>query len=126
MSDMSDVVIGEGVSISGEIKNAQTVVINGTADVTVAAEQIIVGATGQMKGKVSAQLVEVEGTLEGIIDSSTLCVRSTGAATGTISYQDVEIEIGGRILGELSNVSQAPSAPRKKGKKATANEGEEG
>ena len=124
MSDMSDVVIGEGVVISGEISNAQTVVINGSADVTISAEQVIVGANGQMKGKVSAQLVEVEGTLEGMIDSTTLCVRSTGSATGTISYQDVEIEIGGRILGELRNVADTP--PARKKKKAAAAENEEG
>ena len=124
MSEMGDVVVGEGVVLSGEIQNAQTVIINGTADATIAAQQIIVGANGVMKGKLTAQLVEVEGMVEGTIDSNTLSVRSTGSATGNISYNDVEIEIGGRILGELRNVAESSTSTssRKKKKAAAAEE----
>ena len=126
MSEMGDVVIGEGVVLNGEIQNAQTVIINGSADTTVSAQQVIVGANGIMKGKITAQLVEVEGIIEGTIDSNTLSVRSTGSATGNISYNDVEIEIGGRILGELRNVAEAStSSSSRKKKKADAKAEEE-
>ena len=125
MSEMGDVVIGEGVVLSGEIQNAQTVIINGAADTTISAQQVIVGANGTMKGKVTAQLVEVEGVIEGTIDSNTLSVRSTGSATGNISYNDVEIEIGGRILGELRNVAENSTSTSSRKKKKSAEKAED-
>ena len=47
------VVIGHGVSINGEIKKADEVQIDGSADIVVKTDNLVIGATGDCKGRVN-------------------------------------------------------------------------
>ena len=50
------VVIGHGVTINGEIKKADEVQIDGEADVTMKTDNVVIGATGDCKGKISGDI----------------------------------------------------------------------
>ena len=96
------VVIGNGVSITGEIKKADEVQIDGEADVTMKTDNLVVGVTGQCKGTVETHNADIWGAFDGDIKASgTLTIQEQGKATGTIEYQSLQIKLGGKLSGEL-------------------------
>ena len=96
------VVIGNGVTLSGEIKKADEVQIDGEADVTMKTDNLVVGVTGQCKGTVETHNADIWGVFDGDIKASgTLTIQEQGKATGTIEYQSLQIKLGGKLSGEL-------------------------
>jgi cytoskeletal protein CcmA (bactofilin family) len=78
------------------------------------AEEVLIGPTGRITGRVSAKVIDVRGQLHNtIVSESSLIVRSTGKIVGKIHYSEIEIEKGGEIEGTLSQgaepASNAPS-----------------
>ena len=61
----SKVIIGNGVKLKGDITDADEVQIDGTADVTMSADNLIVGGTGNLKGTIQADNADVWGNIDG-------------------------------------------------------------
>ena len=96
------VVIGNGVSINGEIKKADEVQIDGEADITVKTDNLVIGATGNCKGNIETHNIDIWGVCEGTITSSgTLTIQESGTASGVIEYQNLQIKLGGQISGDI-------------------------
>ncbi len=75
----SKVIIGNGVKLKGEITYADEVQIDGSADVTMSADNLIVGGTGSLKGTIQEQ----------------------GFVSGSVEYQNLQIKLGGKINGDV-------------------------
>ena len=96
------VVIGDGVSISGEIKKADEVQIDGEADVTMKTDNLVVGVTGQCKGNIETHNADVWGEFNGDIKASgTLTIQEQGTVSGSIEYQSIQIKLGGQLNGDI-------------------------
>ena len=96
------VVIGNGVSITGEIKKADEVQIDGEADVTMKTDNIVIGNTGKCKGNIETQNADVWGSFDGDLKASgTLTIQEEGEVTGTIEYQKMQIKLGGKLSGDI-------------------------
>ena len=96
------VVIGHGVQISGEIKKADEVQIDGEADVTMKTDNLVVGATGECKGEIETHNADIWGAFDGDIKASgTLTVQEQGKVSGKIEYQSLQIKLGGKISGDI-------------------------
>ena len=96
------VIIGEGVTIKGEITNANEVQIDGTADVVIKTDNLTVGSTGDLKGTIETEHADRWGKVDGNIKvNSTLTVQELGSALGKIEYSKLQIKLGGEISGEL-------------------------
>ena len=96
------VVIGDGVSISGEIKKADEVQIDGEADVTMKTDNLVVGVTGQCKGNIETHNADVWGEFNGDIKASgTLTIQEQGTVSGSIEYQSIQIKLGGKLNGDI-------------------------
>ena len=96
------VVIGQGVSINGEIKKADEVQIDGEADVTMKTDNLVVGATGDCKGDIETHNADIWGTFDGDIKASgTLTIQEQGKVSGKIEYQNLQIKLGGQISGDI-------------------------
>ena len=96
------VVIGNGVSITGEIKKADEVQIDGEADVTMKTDNITIGTTGKCKGNVETHNADIWGSFDGDLKASgTLTIQEAGVATGTIEYQKMQIKLGGKLSGDI-------------------------
>jgi cytoskeletal protein CcmA (bactofilin family) len=126
MSNQSDslesVVIGDGVVVKGTFTVPSKAVVNGVIEGDLTAEEVLIGPTGRITGRVSAKVIDVRGQLHNtIISEKNLIVRSTGKIAGKVHYSEIEIEKGGEIEGSLSqdsndlasiesSASQAPAA----------------
>ena len=96
------VVIGNGVSITGEIKKADEVQIDGEADVTMKTDNIVIGTTGKCKGNIETHNADIWGSFDGDLKASgTLTIQEAGVATGTIEYQKMQIKLGGKLSGDI-------------------------
>ena len=102
----ANVVIGNGVVIKGEILQADTVQIDGTADVTMTTENLMIGVNGHLKGDLTSHHVEVWGKLDGNIKvTGTLTVQEAGVVSGNLEYENLQVKLGGQITGDV-NVSK--------------------
>lgn len=105
-------VVGEGVTLSGNFVVPNSATISGTIEGDLTAREILVGASGVLKGKVTADLVDVRGEIhENVVSSKALYVRSTGKVIGAVEYAEIEIEKGGDLQGSLNKISAAVSVP---------------
>ena len=96
------VLIGHGVSITGEIKKADEVQIDGEADVTMKTDNIVIGNTGNCKGNIETHNADIWGVFDGDLKASgTLTIQEEGTATGTIEYQKMQIKLGGKLSGDI-------------------------
>ena len=108
----ANVVIGNGVIIKGEILQADTVQIDGTADVTMTTENLMIGVNGHLKGDLTSHHVEVWGKLDGNIKvTGTLTVQEAGMVSGNLEYENLQVKLGGQITGDI-NVSKKASAKK--------------
>ena len=96
------VIIGNGVSITGEIKKADEVQIDGEADVTMKTDNLVIGNTGKCKGNIETHNADIWGSFDGELKASgTLTIQAEGNATGSIEYQNMQIKLGGKLSGDI-------------------------
>ena len=96
------VVIGNGVSINGEIKKADEVQIDGEADVTMKTDNLVIGVTGDCKGDIETHNADIWGKFDGDIKASgTLTIQEQGKASGKIEYQNLQVKLGGQVSGDI-------------------------
>ena len=96
------VIIGNGVFITGEIKKADEVQIDGEADVTMKTDNLVIGNTGKCKGNIETHNADIWGDFDGDLKASgTLTIQEEGVATGTIEYQKMQIKLGGKVSGDI-------------------------
>ena len=98
----SKVIIGEGVTIKGEIINASEVQIDGIADVILKTDNLTVGSVGTLKGNIESENADIWGKIDGEIKiANTLTIQELGSASEKIEYSKLQIKLGGEITGDL-------------------------
>ena len=96
------VIIGNGVKLKGEITDADEVQIDGSADVTVSADNLIIGSTRNLKGTIQAENADVWGNIDGDLKvSGTLTIQEEGSVSGSVEYHNLQIKLGGKIKGDV-------------------------
>ena len=116
------VIVGNGVSITGEIKKADEVQIDGEADVTMKTDNIVIGNTGKCKGTVETHNADIWGSFDGDLKASgTLTIQEAGVVTGTIEYQKMQIKLGGDISGDIKKSDKIQSINKEKKQSADDN-----
>lgn len=97
-------VIGEGITMSGEIEACDHLVVEGTVEATLKGASILdVAQAGMFFGAVEINEATIAGRFEGDITvNGRLTVRSTGTITGTLSYKELAVEAGATIDGKIN------------------------
>lgn len=103
MENIKDsLLVGEGVSVTGNISAKGALHIYGNVSGEVSAHEIFVGETGKVNGDIKVNFADIKGEVTNSIQvKETLIVRATGKISGNISYQSLEIEHGGVIDGKV-------------------------
>ena len=112
MDQSNNLVIGNGVTFKGTLNVPKKATIYGTVDGELTAEEIFIGQSGKITGKVTARSIEVEGELHQIIHCRDhLHIRASGKVSGKLEYSQIQIERGGEFRGEMQQVGAAPVYP---------------
>ncbi|PPR11897.1 MAG: hypothetical protein CFH41_00773 [Alphaproteobacteria bacterium MarineAlpha11_Bin1] len=104
--------VGGGVTFSGKVIKANSVILEGAADGEIFAKTVEISTEGSHDGKVECHTLIVGGSFTGeaaVVES--LSVKSSGKIEGKISYGSLAVEEGGVVLGTLrqSNGENEPS-----------------
>ena len=99
----SILMIGEGVTIKGNIKAENEVNIQGVVEGDIECIKINVHQSGKIIGNVKAKTMSVEGYIEGEVNAKEILgVKSSGNINGKIYYGSIKIDDGGKIEGEIN------------------------
>jgi cytoskeletal protein CcmA (bactofilin family) len=101
--DVRTLIVGRGVSLSGEIRSCDRLIVEGTVRAKIeGCENLTIADSGEFEGYALSQNVDVRGCFDGdLIVRGRLLIRATGRVSGRITYQEIEIERGAQISGEI-------------------------
>lgn len=129
----SKLVIGQGITMSGEIEACDHLIVEGTIEAALkGASMLDVAESGSYFGTVEIEEANIAGRFEGDITvRGRLTIESTGTVIGTISYKELSMEAGATIDGSVSPIgsqnagAQNSKRPPMKSKKVSSNNGAE-
>jgi len=102
-NDLPSLTLGSGVTAKGVLHVPGKATVYGTREGELTADEVLVGSTGKVSGKLKARRVDVLGQLGESIDcQDTLVIRQTGKVSGRLDYSEIEIEKGGEFVGQLN------------------------
>ncbi len=119
--DGGRLVIGSGITMSGEIEACPHLVVEGTVEASLRGAEILeVSPGGIFFGTVEIAEATISGRFEGDITvTGRLTVTQTGQVTGSITYGELQMESGATIDGKLTPMKTRPAAAAAKPAKAT-------
>ncbi len=100
-------VVGEGVSVAGDVRFTDGIRIDGEVrgDVTAAAgapSLVVIGEKARVFGKVKAGHVIVLGEVEGAVEATDMLdLQPSARVHGAVHYQALEMHLGASVSGEL-------------------------
>jgi cytoskeletal protein CcmA (bactofilin family) len=100
-------IVGRGISLSGEITACDRLVVEGSVQVTLNDTRAIeIAESGRFtNGKAEVEDAEISGVYEGELTvRNRLLIRATGRVKGAVRYGELEIERGGKLSGSLSMI----------------------
>jgi cytoskeletal protein CcmA (bactofilin family) len=99
-------IVGQGISLSGEINSCARLVVEGSVQANLqACQSMIIAETGLFDGNAAIDDADIYGRFEGdLAVRKRLLIRASGQVSGTVTYGQIEIEAGGKIAGTI----QAP------------------
>jgi cytoskeletal protein CcmA (bactofilin family) len=111
--DRRTLIIGEGISLSGEVTSCDRLIVEGTIEAKLEkCQHVIIAETGVFNGKASTENADVRGRFQGeLVVRKRLLIRAGGHVSGTIAYGEIEIESGGKISGAIEEAGPANVVP---------------
>ncbi len=123
-------VIGKGITMSGEIESCDHLVVEGTVEAALKGANILeIAEEGMFYGTVEISEATIAGKFEGEITvNGRLTIRAGGSVIGAITYKELAVEAGAVIDGKINPVGGskgASSEKKSRNGKASANATEE-
>lgn len=112
-------VIGEGITMSGEIEACDYLVVEGTVEAALKGASVLeIAENGVFYGTVEIDEATIAGRFEGdIVVGGRLTVTSTGSITGSIAYKELAVEAGATLDGKINPLGGSKAANVKKNDK---------
>lgn len=112
-SDGRKLIIGQGITMSGEIENCDQLIVEGTVEATLNGAKLLdIAQSGIFYGSVDIEEAVIAGRFEGDLTvDGRITILSTGVVTGTITYRELTVEAGANIEGKISSFASAGAKP---------------
>jgi cytoskeletal protein CcmA (bactofilin family) len=96
-------VIGEGVTLKGELRGAGAVVVLGRFEGDIAVDgTITVGEGGYVDANISAGTIVIDGVVRGNLSADTRVeIGATGALTGSVKSAALSADTGATVKSEI-------------------------
>ncbi len=98
-------VVGQGVTVRGVLRNVHRLVVEGTVEATLAMTELVVAPSGRLEGTIEAGYAKIAGDFSGrLVVLQGLVVMPTGRLHGQVFCQRLQVADGGAITGHLEMV----------------------
>ncbi|MBU6252759.1 MAG: polymer-forming cytoskeletal protein [Alphaproteobacteria bacterium] len=102
-------IIGSDVNLTGNLSASGDVLVEGELIGDVTCANFALGASGRIKGNVTAQHATLGGTVEGTVVATELVIEKSARVLGDVAYESISVETGARVDGRLSQKSAQPN-----------------
>lgn len=98
-------VIGEDLTVKGDIRSRGTVDVRGVVEGSVSAVRVAIYPGGKVLGILKADTADVYGLVQGTITVRQLLnIGSTGVVRGDVRYGSIAMAAGGELAAEMRNI----------------------
>lgn len=104
-------VIGDDVTIDGNITGQGELHLDGTVRGEITVERLAIGETGQVEGTVTADTVDIRGKLTGTISAKQVKLYGTAHVDGDITHEQLSMEPGAYFQGRSLKFQRQITAP---------------
>jgi len=94
MDEKKQSIIDRSMTIAGEVRCEEKVVIEGEISGTFSGSTVIVKETGLVAGKITAKKIECFGKIEGDVKTEIFVMRPTGCHLGIVETDKLEVDPG--------------------------------
>ncbi|HDP95703.1 MAG TPA: polymer-forming cytoskeletal protein [Candidatus Aminicenantes bacterium] len=124
-SQNSESMIGESLTVEGEIHSEEALVIRGKVKGNIHSKQpLVVEESGQVTGDLNGKVITIRGTVKGkVISAQKLLISASGSFCGDISVEKLIIEEGARFKGHVTMDTPAPAQSHKPPSEKTPDKG---
>lgn len=111
-------VVGEGISLSGEIESCDVLIVEGTIEAALKGAKVLdIAETGVFYGTVEIEEATIAGRFEGDLTvNGRLTIRASGSITGAIAYKELAIEAGATLDGKVTPLSGSKLEKKSEGR----------
>jgi cytoskeletal protein CcmA (bactofilin family) len=107
LNQYNSITIGKGVTFVGSISTRGKAFINGAVTGEISVDDLQVGESGIIKGKIKSREMEVHGEIHDDVSCAEhVLVHSTGLINGKLIYGELEIQKGGRVTGSMDQCNK--------------------
>lgn len=106
-------IVGPEISLSGEIKSCDHLVVEGRIEAVIKdCRTIEIAERGQFKGSAEIDEAVIGGQFDGdLVVNGRLTLLSQGLVAGTIRYGELAVEAGGRMIGKIEPLEDTKIMP---------------
>ncbi len=107
-SNAKKLVIGEGITISGDINSCEYLVVDGTVKSDFkGSDRLDITSTGDFTGSAETNEAEIAGNFDGtLVVNGRLTVREGGRIKGSVYYRELAVEAGSVLEGKLNYLKE--------------------
>ena len=108
----SNMSVGPGIRLRGEISNCATLIVEGDVNATLDGKSLEIAQRGVFCGTARVESASIQGRFEGDLTvSGLLRVESGGSASGELRYGQLEVAEGADLSGEISKNTDEEEKP---------------
>lgn len=105
-------IISSGLSLKGDINCEGDIQLDGRVEGVIRTKSLTIGATGEVRGEISAERVRVLGKVFGPIRAKAIDLGRTAQVVGDIRYETLTVEQEAQVDGHIQRVEEASAAAR--------------
>lgn len=99
---MSNSLISEDLVITGNIKSASGIEIQGSVTGDIDAISVEIGTFGSVEGNVTAKSTDIHGSMKGALSTVSVTIHSKAEVKANITAEEMASENGARIAGKIN------------------------
>ena len=109
IAEEGELVVGQGITVKGGIRNCRRLVVHGTVQATVPAQALEVGPDGVVEGRIDVGEATIAGRFDGdLVVDGALTVAPGGLIKGRVRYRTLTVESGGHVSAEIDHIEASP------------------
>ena len=119
--DVRVATVGASISIKGEIKGSEDIVVDGQVEgrIDVPGNILTIGPNARVQADVNAKVVIVFGAVVGSITAQEKAeIRKTAIVEGAVTCGYLSVQEGATLIGKVETRNRPASADRTKGERA--------
>ena len=102
--------IGTDVVITGDIRAAVDLHIDGRVEGDIACTGLVQGESSHIKGQIEARSARLAGHIEGAVHAGELVIEASARIAGDISYESISVAPGAQVDGRFTHRNDAPAS----------------